>query len=98
MDAEQRFILMLTLLGGILLCIVVLVLFVALWPYRLIIGFVLIGLVALVFLLVCGVTINEQILRFRRVKYKTELPLDRDGRPLYLQEGMKPYREGGRDE
>lgn len=93
MDAEHRFILILALLSLILLCMVTLVLFIALRSYSLIIGSILIGLVLLLFLLVTGVTINEQILRRRRVKYHSELPLDQSGRPLYLPQEMKPYRE-----
>jgi len=93
MDAEHRFILILALLSLILLCMVALVLFIALWSYSLIIGFVLIWLVMLLFLLVTGVTINEQVLRYRRVKYRSELPLDQSGRPLYLYQDMKRYVE-----
>jgi hypothetical protein len=93
MDTEQRFIIILTLVGVILLSIVALVLFVALWPYRLIIGGVLVGLVVLVFLLLTGVVVNEQILRHKRVKYHSELPLDAAGRPLYLYPNMKRSRE-----
>src|SRR5215469_14175991 len=74
MDAEHRFIVVLALLCVSLLSIVAIILFVALWAYGLIIGFVLVGLVSLLVLLLCGVTINEQILRHRRVKYQQELP------------------------
>jgi cell division protein FtsW (lipid II flippase) len=93
METEQRFIIILTLLGVILLSIVALVLFVALWPYRLIIGCVLVVLVVLVFLLVCGITVNEQVLRHKRVKYHSELPLDGTGHPLYLYQNMKRSQE-----
>jgi len=93
MDTEHRFILILALFRLILLSLVTLVLFIALWSYSLIIGFVLIGLVLLLFLLVAGVTINEQVLRHRRVKYHSELPLDQSGRPLYLYQDMKRYVE-----
>ena len=93
MDAEHRFILILALLCIILLSIVTLILFIALWSYGLIIGFILIGLVSLLLLLVTGVTINEQVLRHRRVKYHRELPLDQSGRPLYLYQDMKRYME-----
>jgi hypothetical protein len=44
-------------------------------------------------LLVTGVTINEQVLRHRRVKYHSELPLDGQGHPLYLYQDMKRYVE-----
>jgi hypothetical protein len=93
MDTEHRFIIILTLMGIILLSIVALVLFVALWPYRFIVGCVLVGLVVLVFLLVCGITVNEQILRHKRVKYHSELPLDAAGCPLYLYPNMKRSQE-----
>lgn len=91
MDAEHKFILILALLCIILMCIVSLVVFVVLWQYGLIIGCVLLSLVVLLFLLVSGVIINEQVLRHRRVKYHSELPLDSAGRPLYLYQEMKPY-------
>jgi hypothetical protein len=82
MDGEQRFILLLALLGAILLLLFGLVLLIALWSYRVIVGSVLVALVVLVFLLVVGVTVNEQVLRHKRIKYHSELPLGRDGRPL----------------
>jgi predicted lysophospholipase L1 biosynthesis ABC-type transport system permease subunit len=95
MDAEQRFIFILTLVGVILLCIVALILFIALWPYHVLIGLVLLSLVVLAFLLIIGISVNEGILRHKRVKYHSELPLDHNGRPFYLPQEMKPYQQGG---
>ena len=93
MDGEQRLILYLSLFAIILLTILGLVLLIALWPYRIIIAGVLTGLVALLLLLVIGIVINEQILRHKRVKWQSELPLDADGKPLYLHRDMKHYQE-----
>jgi membrane protein YdbS with pleckstrin-like domain len=93
MDAEQRFIVMLTLMAIILIALLGLVLFFVLWPYRMIIGAVFLGLIVLVVLLPIGITINEGVLRHKRVKYQRELPLDYRGQPLYLHDNMKPYRD-----
>ena len=90
MDGEQRLILLLALLGVILLSILGLVLLIAMWPQREIIGSVIIALIVLLFLLLVGVTINEQVLRHKRVKYGNEIPLAR-GVPLYLYKDMQPY-------
>ena len=93
MDAEQRLIFLLALLAVIVLAILGVVVLFALWPYRMLVSAVLFTLAVLLFLLVIGVTVNEQLLRWRRVKYKSELPLDREGHPLYLPQEMKPYRD-----
>jgi hypothetical protein len=93
MDGEQRLIVVLTLTAIILIALVGLVLLIALWPYRLIIGIALVSLVVLVLLLAVGIAINEGVIRHKRVKYRSELPLDYQGKPLYLHEGMKPYRD-----
>ncbi len=93
MDAEQRLIVVLTLLGVILLMVVGLVVLFALWPYRIIVSTVLVCLVVLLLLLVIGIAVNEQVLRYKRVKYHSELPLDENGRPLYLHQEMQPYHD-----
>jgi hypothetical protein len=91
MDGEQRLILLLSLLATILLALLGLVLLIAMWPQREIIGSVLIGLVVLMFLLVIGVTVNEQVLRHKRIKYQTELPLV-NGSLVYLPKDMQIYQ------
>jgi hypothetical protein len=93
MDGEQRLILLLTLLGVILLSILGIVLLIAMWSYREIIGTVLISLLVLLFALIVGVTVNEQVLRHKRVKHQSEIPLDCTGNPLYLYKDMQPYHE-----
>jgi O-antigen/teichoic acid export membrane protein len=93
MDAEHRFIIILTLIALILLAILALVLLLVLWPYREIIGAVLASLVCLLVCLVVGMAMNEAVLRHKRVKYQRELPLDSRGQPLYLYDNMKPYRD-----
>ena len=93
MDGEQRLIIMLAILAIIAISIVGVVLLVALWPYRVIIGAILVVCVVILLGLLISTVINEQVLRHKRVKYHTELPLDRHGMPHYLYQEMRPYQE-----
>ena len=89
MDGEQRLIIMLAILAIIIVSIVGILLLVALWPYRVIIGLILVLCVVIMLGLLIFTIINEQMLRHKRVKYHSELPLDRNGMP----QDMRPYQE-----
>ena len=93
MDGEQRLIMLLSITAIIVVSIVGIVLLIALWPYRVIIGMILVLCVVIMLGLLASTTINEQVLRHKRVKYHTELPLDRNGIPHYLYQEMRPYQE-----
>ena len=93
MDGEQRLIIMLSILAMIIVGIVGILLLVALWPYRVIIGLILIVCVVIMLALLTFTIINEQVLRHKRIKYHSELPLDRNGMPQYLYKDMRPYQE-----
>jgi hypothetical protein len=83
MDGEQRLIMLLSITAIITVSIVGTVLIIALWPYRLMIGVILVVCVVILLCVLIGVVVNEQLLRHKRVKYHTEPPLDRNGIPMY---------------
>ncbi len=110
MSGEKKFLLVVCSLS--LLCLTVLVswLFIALWRMRELLAFSLIGLVAFVVIISVAVIVRgeltEQALRRERIHYKSEIPLDTFGRPLYLPNEMyqtsypqpgytMPYQQGG---
>jgi apolipoprotein N-acyltransferase len=99
MNGEKKFLLVAFCLG--LFCLTVLVswLFVAFWRWKELLALGLI--ILLVFVVLGSMTVmilgalNEQALRRQRVLYKSELPLDAAGRPLYLPKNMQqvhPYQ------
>ena len=93
MNGEKKFLQVAFCLG--LFCLTVLVswLFVAFWRFKELIALGLIALVA--FVVFSSMTVmllgalNEQSLRRQRVLYRSELPLDTAGRPLYLPDTMR---------
>lgn len=94
MDGEKK--LVLFVVGLVVLCVTVLVvvLFVALWPYHQAVAFSLLGVGLGIPVLVALVSLvgklNEQRLRRQRILYHHELPLDEWGRPLYLPGDAQP--------
>ena len=88
MDGEHRLILLLSLLGVILLALVGLVLLIALWPYRIIIASVLAGLIGLLFLLIIGIAVNEQVLRHKRVWFSVIMTGRASPPPNYISKAL----------
>ncbi len=93
MNGEKKFLLVAFCLG--LCCLTALVswLFVAFWRWKELLA---LGLIALLVFIVLGSmtvmllgALNEQMLRRQRVLYKSELPLDATGHPLYLPDTMR---------
>ncbi len=93
MNGEKKLLLVVLCLS--LFCITVIIswLFVALWQMKELVAFALLGLGALTVISSVAVMVlghlNEQQLRRQRVLYKSELPLDTAGRPLYLPDEMR---------
>ena len=102
MYAEQKFVIVSVCLGIFCLSVVILIVFIAFWPVRVLVGLALLALFILVVVTCLVVTVmgslNEQLLRHRRVRYHEELPLGANGKPLYLYDNMKlvpPEEEQG---
>lgn len=94
MDGEKRFLtctVSLVIIGTIVAYLVTLV---ALWSYRLWIALsffaLLIGSTLIFGLIKTLEANNERALRKQRVHFHYELPLDRDGVPLYLPGNAQP--------
>ncbi len=96
MDGEYK-----VALGAIALivccCTVVLIfVFIALWPQHELVAWSVLGLLVLVVLVLLIRSLNEMSLRRKRFDHRNETPLDAYGYPTILQEGQQPYYAGVR--
>lgn len=89
-EGKKIFILTLIALGLLCLTILYVFLFFALWSYKEAVGLSLLGIVVLAVLVYLRGKLNEQNLRWTRIKQNEEIPLDQHGEPCYLPEGAQP--------
>jgi hypothetical protein len=92
MDGEQKFVLL--VIGVIAVCLTILysLLFIALWPYRGLVGLSLLAVFILLVLVYLRGKLNEQALRHVRYHYREEIPLDEQGEPRYLPDDAQVNR------
>jgi hypothetical protein len=79
---------------GTLTCIttISIVLLIALWQWKEIVGWILLGVLLLFATLGAAWGINEMILRHKRYQYKAETPMSQTGSPKQAQAGQyQPY-------
>jgi len=79
--------------GVIVLCltIILVLLFVALWPQRAIVAWSVLAVSGLTALVLLAGKVNEIRLRSMRFHHHTETPLDKDGYPTHLPAGAQPF-------
>jgi hypothetical protein len=90
MEGERK--LLLVVVGVVAPCITILyvILFVALWQYKELVGVSLLGVVLLAVAVYLRGRLNEQDLRVIRFHHLEETPLDDHGEPVYYHQGFLP--------
>ncbi len=94
MDGKQSFVLGSVTIIVMCLTVIYSFLFISLWPYREWVG----GSLIVALLLWAGThmrgKLNEQDLRWTRIRHHEEIPLDKRGEPHYLPQGAQanPHR------
>jgi membrane protein implicated in regulation of membrane protease activity len=94
MDGEKKFVLAVS--GLVVICMTILYcfLFIALWPYRQLVGLSLLVVITLTVWVFLRGRLTEQDLRVARFRHHEETPLDDKGEPLYWHQGYQanPHR------
>jgi hypothetical protein len=89
-EAEKRLILALIVLGLLCLTILYVFLFISLWAYKEAVGLSLLVVLGLIVAVYLRGKLNEQDLRWSRIRHSEEIPLDGRGEPRYLPAGAQP--------